>query len=336
MISTSVQSFRDPWEHEAFFRGANMKILVTTTGVYGSAVTKIDLDRLWMQRSETSLPQVAHVAQMNSRCVIGFTADLQNPPPYRNGDELLPNAMLVSSIMSDHHFRMPGALQRASMSLSLGDLAAASYALTGRELGPPAVTRHVTISDHSMGRLRSLHDAACHLAAKTPDILAHPEVAKAVEDGLIRAMVGCLDEAARAERKGRSHLRLPVMQRFERVVGEAGNQPLYLTEICAKVGVRERTLRNHCIEYLGMSPHRYLWLRRMTLVRRALSLADPTESTVTGIIADHGFWELGRFSVAYRKLFGEAPSATLRNSPEHVQIASRSSAPASRLPDPLQ
>jgi AraC-like DNA-binding protein len=55
-----------------------------------------------------------------------------------------------------------------------------------------------------------------------------------------------------------------------------------------------------------------LTLRRMHLTRRALLCADPSMSTVTRIVTDHGFWELGRFSVAYRALFGESPSETLR------------------------
>ena len=61
-----------------------------------------------------------------------------------------------------------------------------------------------------------------------------------------------------------------------------------------------------------MGPIRYLWLRRMHLVRRALILANPATATVTGIAMDHGFWELGRFAGRYRVLFGEAPAASLR------------------------
>ena len=64
-----------------------------------------------------------------------------------------------------------------------------------------------------------------------------------------------------------------------------------------------------------MGPVRYLWLRRMHLVRRALLLATPGASTVTQIAMDHGFWELGRFSTQYRSFFGEPASVTLHRTP---------------------
>ena len=109
------------------------------------------------------------------------------------------------------------------------------------------------------------------------------------------------------------------------------DQPLYLTEICAAIGVAERTLRAACEEHLGMGPIRYLSLRRMHLVRRALLHADPSTTTVTRVATDFGFWELGRFSVAYRVLFAESPSESLRrhmndqiaflNRPSSLEIA---------------
>ena len=59
----------------------------------------------------------------------------------------------------------------------------------------------------------------------------------------------------------------------------------------------------------------------MHLARRALMLADPAAATVTAIATEHGFWELGRFSVEYRAPFGESPSASLHRPPDDKRRA---------------
>jgi transcriptional regulator GlxA family with amidase domain len=130
-------------------------------------------------------------------------------------------------------------------------------------------------------------------------------------------VVRCLTEGAAIKPTGgRRHD--AVVARFEGFLEANPDRPLYLTEICANIGVAERTLRACCEEHLGMGPIRYLTLRRMHLVRRALLRADASAASVTRVVTDHGFWELGRSSVAYRALFGESPSETLRRPAENV------------------
>jgi AraC-like DNA-binding protein len=58
---------------------------------------------------------------------------------------------------------------------------------------------------------------------------------------------------------------------------------------------------------------------RLSQARRSLLSADGKSATVTEIATSFGFVELGRFSVEYRKAFGESPSQTLqRTSPDRT------------------
>jgi transcriptional regulator GlxA family with amidase domain len=123
-------------------------------------------------------------------------------------------------------------------------------------------------------------------------------------------MVRCL-EGSPIETSNRVARSSAIVTKFEEFLIANHDRPLYLAEICAATGVSERMLEASCKEHIGMSPLRYLWLRRMHLARRVLRRADPATTTVTAVATDHGFWELGRFSVQYAALFGESPSDTL-------------------------
>ena len=193
-------------------------------------------------------------------------------------------------------------------------LAAFGDAIAGREITAPSETYIARPKPQLLARLRSLHAAACQLARSNPGALTCRATAKSLEEDLIRAMIACL-AAERPAAPGTGPVRrAKVVSRFHDFLADRSSEPLYLSEICAAIGVSERTLRECCQDQLGMGPHRYLWLRRMHITRRVLRDAHPARTTVTEIATAHGFWELGRFAVEYRTLFDEPPSATLRRS----------------------
>jgi transcriptional regulator GlxA family with amidase domain len=141
-----------------------------------------------------------------------------------------------------------------------------------------------------------------------------------LEQQLIHRLIRCLTENVSIQMTSGGRLHDKIVSRFEEYLEANPNTPLYLVEICAAIGAAERTLRAACEEHLGMGPIRYLALRRMHLVRRALLQAVPSRTTVTRIATDHGFWELGRFAVGYKALFGETPSVTLQRRPDDRAI----------------
>ena len=89
--------------------------------------------------------------------------------------------------------------------------------------------------------------------------------------------------------------------------------PISIADIAEASGIAGRTLFKHFQDFHGISPMQYLRSARFAKVREALRRAEPEES-VTEIAMSWGFSHMGRFSVQYRKRFGERPSETLRRS----------------------
>jgi AraC-like DNA-binding protein len=97
----------------------------------------------------------------------------------------------------------------------------------------------------------------------------------------------------------------------DRYIDEAGSRPIHISELCEHFHVHRRRLHRAFDEVLGVPPITFLRRKRLSDVHSALLLAGPA-ATVKKIAIEHGFLELGRFSAAYRRMFGELPSTTLR------------------------
>lgn len=315
MPSSAVRTFADPEVYFGGIRKLSIDGLVTKRGKFRAEATLIDLHRLQMGRFDEDLPRIMRITPSGSRSLILFQTDPSRPGMLANGIETSRGQIAMFGLDWPYYLRSSAGGGWGTISVMPEDLALAGRAIIGRELMPPEHMLAIRPRMPSLSRLLQVHQATGDLAKTAPDILAKPDVARAIEEALVEAMVLCLAADHSEQVRNVHRHRARVMRRLEDTLMAKSGETLYMAELCAAVGATYWTLRDCCLEYLGMSPKRYLWMRRMDLARLALSSADPEKTTVTEIATNYGFWELGRFSVAYRSLFGEPPSAALRRPP---------------------
>jgi AraC-like DNA-binding protein len=313
-----VVEYSDPLVSQSAIQSITQaEILPTARGKYRAEATQIGLDTLRLQRFKVNLPQITTYTAVPDRKSISFLTEESLSNMQHCGRLVTSTDIIVGGYDVEHH-RSEAGFGYGSMSLPTDHMLVLYRTIIGHDF--EAETHSSIIRPHSqlMSRLRALHKMVGQLAHDTPDMLKRPAVRRSLEEQLAHVMLRCLAEGAGVKGTTGDSRHQAIIRKFENFLAAYPEQPLYLTEICAGIGVGERTLRAVCEEHLGMGPIRFLTLRRMHLVRRALLAAEPSKATVTRIVTDYGFWELGRFSVTYRALFGESPSETLRRAGEVV------------------
>jgi len=107
--------------------------------------------------------------------------------------------------------------------------------------------------------------------------------------------------------------RLAAVRACEAYMRAHADATITLLDLSRISGMRSRSLINAFEAVTGFSPMDYLKRLRLNGVRRALHVADKTQTRIIDVATAWGFWHMGHFASDYRALFGEAPSETLLN-----------------------
>ncbi|MDH2351200.1 helix-turn-helix domain-containing protein [Bradyrhizobium sp. SSUT112] len=310
---SGTATFANPDDYQAGILGASVN-LILTGGDFKARLTWLNLHHLHVLRGNENLPRIAYISLTPARVFVSFLARV-GPPSTYSGAELRFGDIVFHRRGERLHHRTPRENQWGLISLPPDQLAACGKALTGLEIFAPPASRMLRPSRDVAARLLRLHSRACHLAETRHELFANPEVARSLEQELLHALINCLtaDDAGGKPETRQRHA--DIMVQFEEALAAQSGRPPSMPELCADIGVPERTLRICCAEFLDMSPTRYLLLRRLNAARSALLRADPATASVAEVARGHHFLELGRFAVTYRTVFGEMPSTTLRRSP---------------------
>jgi AraC-like DNA-binding protein len=311
MQRIGTEKFTDADDYQANIRGAKVDLIFSSQRNFEARLTWVEFSQLHLLRGQENLPRVAHVAFSPDLIVVAFPLS-HDPPQAYNGIELRLGNIILHSQGQTVHQLMRGPSQWGSIALAPEHLAAWGKALVDLDLVAPAVARILRPSRLNAARLHRLHAKACRLAETKPNLLAHPEVSRAIEQDLLHTLVDCLTTNEAHEHTGPQRHHIRIMDQYEQALAKYSERQLQIPELCADIGVSERTLRTCCEKFLGMSPGQYNRLQRLARVRAELRHADPSIVTVADLARRFGFWELGRFAGLYESSFGELPSATLR------------------------
>ena len=177
--------------------------------------------------------------------------------------------------------------------------------------------------DHNVWVTGAMHQAARkyrHLlretmiaAANNPQFESSPAAACVAAELLKIASSVIGNQQASLPVRGRPPIsREAIIACSRELIEQRDGQVVAVEDLAAAASVSERTLRTAFNEYFSVGPARYLQLRQLNQIQRALRIADPEATQVSDVLAQHGIWEFGRFASRYRRLFGEFPSQTLR------------------------
>jgi AraC-like DNA-binding protein len=314
MPGSGTRTFLEPDHYEASLRQAQINIVIALGPKFKARLTWAELHDLQVLRCEEDFPRIAYVCLASQLSFVTFPAHFGSLPIW-GGRELRLGEIVLHGRGERLHQSTPGSFVWNVIALDPAQLEDYGRALSGKPFTLPSEGNILRPSARNMTRLRRLHAQVCRLAETKPKLLAHTEVARAIEQGLIETLVACVTGASmRADGAiKRRHAR--IMIRFEEVLAEHLSEPLQMTELCKLIGVTERTLRSCCADFVGMSPNRYVLLRRLSRARVALRDADPDRSNLSELVRIFGFAELRRFETAYRAAFSETPMTTLQRAP---------------------
>ena len=315
MPGGGTRTFLEPDHYEASLRQAQIEAVIVPRARFRARLTWAELHHLQVLRCEEDSPRVAYVQLAPGLVFVTFPAD-SGPLPVWRGREMQAGEIMVHSRGEQLHQSTSGPSVWNVIAMDPAQLERYGRSLSGRPFSSPPEGRTLQLPTRLATRLPRLQAQICRLAQTKSKMLSHFEVARAIEQGLIQALITCLT-TTRAGTDGyakRHHAR--IMVRFEEVLAEHLSRPLHMPELCELIVVSDRTLRSCCAEFLGMTPAQYVLLRRLEEVRRALRDADPAIVNVGEVAHRFGFTELGRFAGQYRATFGETPSTTLQRIPE--------------------
>ncbi|WP_213453482.1 AraC family transcriptional regulator [Rhizomonospora bruguierae] len=142
--------------------------------------------------------------------------------------------------------------------------------------------------------------------------LSAPMIARPLSESVMTALLYAVDHPYRDQLAEPQRRAAPAaIRRAVQMLEDDPELPWTVADLARRAGLSVRSLQEGFLRHVGPPPMTYLRAVRLRHVHADLRTADPARQTVARLALRWGFGHLGRFAAAYRKRYGETPSATL-------------------------
>jgi AraC-like DNA-binding protein len=305
MPSSGSSIFTDADGYQASLRDM-FDLLVERPRGFQARLTWVELPHLRLLRAHEASARVAYLTLPQELVFVTFPAE-RGSLLICGGATMQFGDVMFHSRGEHLHQRTTGASRWGAISLTPASLLDFGRALLGKDVVSPPCGRVLRLGPAEQRRLLRLHTQAARLAERDLGRMGHTEIARALEQDLVLALLGCLaaDSGRGVTRPGRRGS--DILLRLETVLSADPGRLRRTQDICDAIGTSPQTLRVACKQRLGMSPGRYQRLRRLKLVRAELIRSAATRASVDDIMRRYWFADIHRFVTEYWNAYGEMP-----------------------------
>jgi AraC family ethanolamine operon transcriptional activator len=133
-----------------------------------------------------------------------------------------------------------------------------------------------------------------------------------VERQICFEILNCLDHSTAHSRDLDRSKRRRAMQLSLDMIASRPTQDISVLDLVNNSGVSQRTLEYAFLDRFAISPQQYLNALRLHRAHLQLLTSDQRTTTVDEIAQQHGYTQSGHFAHAYRTIYGQLPSKSLK------------------------
>ncbi|UPY35857.1 helix-turn-helix domain-containing protein [Sediminicoccus sp. KRV36] len=292
---------------------ADLRFVPLVGGPCDARITRIRMERIHIQRAVIP-PHISFGAVHADRTALLITLGTPGAP-ILNGHEIDRSGLMLLGAGMEIH-----SVCRQQESWATMSFAAEGFSDLMDECGASSLGfglgRMLDLPAPGLAALAETLSTATDFVERVPGIISSCDFDAILTDTLRDILHGLLGRGVERDAPERlTHDRLRVVKAADAFMRSHIGAPIYTTDLCSALGVSPRLLRKAFEAACGVSPHAYLKMRRLHLVRR--ELCDPARGArmVKSVALAHGFWHMGNFARDYCALFGELPHQTSERAP---------------------